>query len=282
PTRADVGLPLRPGHVAVRFLDRDEQRVVVEPGRLLAAEGLEALHDLGLLRRAAVRGLQPRQLEVDHGAVVDVACGEVSAPHVPRAQQSLLDQEVEAHQQRVAGEGGEALVGRVAVAGGPQRQHLPELLLRGGQEVEEAEGLRSQLAEAEAAGQRRGMQKDPAHALREGGTGGSVEGGVAVRRGGGARQGVLGGGGGGSSTARHSDTKATRLCEPSQNGLLADCPQRHSLISVRPASLKVVPSWSARTWLSRSTWGGAVLRTVMRVSAILRRLLADTIRRGRP
>jgi len=35
-----------------------------------------------------------------------------------------------------------------------------------------------------------------------------------------------------------------RLWLPSQNGLLADCPQRHSLIAVRPASPKAVPAGS--------------------------------------
>ena len=33
------------------------------------------------------------------------------------------------------------------------------------------------------------------------------------------------------------------LCDPSQNGLLAECPQRHKPIAVRPASPKRAPFW---------------------------------------
>ena len=71
-----------------------------------------------------------------------------------RSEQALVDQTVEADEQRIAGERGEALIRRVAVAGGPERQHLPELLAGRGEEVEELDRARPQIADAEAAGQR--------------------------------------------------------------------------------------------------------------------------------
>jgi hypothetical protein len=47
--------------------------------------------------------------------------------------------------------------------------------------------------------------------------------------------------GGGSSRALTGSEKPVRLWEPSQNGLLADCPHRHSEMTVRPASPKAAP-----------------------------------------
>src|SRR4029453_19515414 len=155
--------------------------------------------------------------------------------HVLLRQQSLLDEEVEADQERVARESGEALVGRVAVARGAERQHLPQPLLRPRHEVEQPHGLVAELADAVGAGQRRRMEEDPADA-----------------RGGGGGQGVLGGGGGGRSRAGHRESNPILLWVPSQNGLLADCPQRQSETTVGPGRPKVLPSWSVRTLFSPS------------------------------
>ena len=51
--------------------------------------------------------------------------------------------------------------------------------------------------------------------------------------------------GGGSSAASHVELKLVRACEPSQNGFLADCPQRQSETTVRPARPHAFPpsSW---------------------------------------
>src|SRR5580700_5711932 len=55
--------------------------------------------------------------------------------------------------------------------------------------------------------------------------------------------------GGGSSRATTGSLKPELLWEPSQNGLLAECPQRHSPMAVGPASPK---DWPAGSTISKS------------------------------
>src|ERR1035438_2771927 len=66
--------------------------------------------------------------------------------------------------------------------------------------------------------------------------------------------------GGGSSRAATSWVKPVRAWEPSQKGLLADCPQRQSEITVRPASPKAAPVGS-RISKSPSMRMGPLLKT---------------------
>lgn len=67
--------------------------------------------------------------------------------------------------------------------------------------------------------------------------------------------------GGGNSRAVTGSLKPVLACEPSQNGLLADCPQRHSEITVRPASPKAAPDGS-RISNSPSIRIGPLFKTV--------------------
>src|SRR5262249_41282028 len=62
---------------------------------------------------------------------------------------------------RVAGEGGETLVRRVAVAGRRQGQDLPPFLTGAGQGLDPGVGRRSQVADAVGAGQGGGVQQHP-------------------------------------------------------------------------------------------------------------------------
>lgn len=55
---------------------------------------------------------------------------------------------------------------------------------------------------------------------------------------------ALGAGGGGSARAGQDDSKPAARCEPSQNGLFFDAPQRHKPIAVRPARSNLFPSGS--------------------------------------
>ena len=50
--------------------------------------------------------------------------------------------------------------------------------------------------------------------------------------------------GGGSSRATQTSEKPSRLWLPSQNGLLAECPHRHSEMTLRPASPNIWPAGS--------------------------------------
>ena len=52
------------------------------------------------------------------------------------------------------------------------------------------------------------------------------------------------GAGGGRSRASTAFENPVRLWLPSQKGLLADCPHRHSEITVRPARPKALPAGS--------------------------------------
>lgn len=73
--------------------------------------------------------------------------------------------------------------------------------------------------------------------------------------------------GGGSSRATTVSLNPLALCEPSQNGLFADCPHRHSPITVRPASPNALP-WGSTISKSPSTRIDPLLPTVIFVAAM--------------
>ena len=66
--------------------------------------------------------------------------------------------------------------------------------------------------------------------------------------------------GGGRSRAATGSLNPVRACAPSQNGLLADCPQRQSEITLRPARPKAAPVGS-RISKSPSMRMGPLLKT---------------------
>ena len=113
-------------------LQGHEQGVVLQPVLLLLAEGGKVGAILG---EEAVTG------PVEHGVAGGV---EQTVVHLVRAvspveglkflwfQQSFLGQRVQVDKVGIAGEGGEGLVGGVAVAGGAYREELPAALAAGG------------------------------------------------------------------------------------------------------------------------------------------------------
>ena len=157
-------VPAAPRRPAVRALQGHEEAEVVEPGRLRVREGLEGLaaRRRRLLLECGEGLRQERLLELDHGPEVDLSRRELGPLlQVGSGQQALLAQAVEGDEQRVARERREALVGRVAVAGGAEGEDLPEGLAGLRQEVQEGGRLVPQLTDAVGAGQRRGVEEDP-------------------------------------------------------------------------------------------------------------------------
>ena len=115
-------------------------------------------------KRSSTRGQSARRWAIT-AREVDVPWRErrTGGADLGLGEQSVLDQPFEADQQRIAGKRGEALVRRVAVAGRSERQHLPEPLAGGGEQIDELEGARPEIADAEAARQRGRMEE---HAAR--------------------------------------------------------------------------------------------------------------------
>jgi hypothetical protein len=139
----------------VGTFERGEQREVGKPGNLAGTEGLEGLARLGPrvpLERGVGLG-EHGPLELDERAEVDLAPGKAfSRFQVVVVEQAVVAQAGEADQEGVSRKGGEALVGRVALARGPQRKHLPEALPRLHQEIEKRHRFSPQLADAVGTG----------------------------------------------------------------------------------------------------------------------------------
>ncbi len=167
-TRGDGRLPIRPGRLIVSGLDGHEEREIVQPTRVPAAEPIEAIAQGGGSRRLeAIEHARPERLAVcDDGGEIDVSVGKRRlAARLGGREPSLFDQRIEADEQRIARECGETLVRGIAVAGGTERQHLPEALAGRGEQIDELEGARAQIPDAEASGQGGRMQE---HAARTG------------------------------------------------------------------------------------------------------------------
>ena len=136
-----------------------------------AREGLEGL--AARRRRLLLEGgeglRQQGPLELDHRPEVHLPLREPGPLlQVGGGQQALLAQAVEGDEQGVARERREALVRRVAVAGGAEGEDLPEGLAGLRQEVEEGGRLGPELADAVGPGQRRGVEEDPGGSLTHG------------------------------------------------------------------------------------------------------------------
>jgi hypothetical protein len=158
-----VGGPFVPGAAAEVGLERGEERVVVEPRPLRIGELVELVAELG--RRPPCKPcrdlVEQARPWADHGAEVDMVVGKAGQ----RVEVAIIDEPrvaeiIERDHQRIARERGERLVGRVTVAGRPQRQHLPETLRHAGEAVEPAMRLGADLADAVPAGKRGRVKQD--------------------------------------------------------------------------------------------------------------------------
>ncbi len=145
-----------PGAEIVSLFQSHKQGQVIQPESLLVAKA-------GQGRSLARRGVGP---EVGEGPVQQVSLVADERPEIhPLVGESRyvlqvrlrevadLHQFFGADEHRVAGEGGERLVGRVGIAGGAQGEHLPVGLAGCRQEVYKPVGSMTQVADAEAAGE---------------------------------------------------------------------------------------------------------------------------------
>ena len=149
PAQTDVGIgPVDPrGHAEV-LLDGHIQCVVAEPAGILGAEGRNGV---GIALPAAfIRLAQHAEAALINAAVIDIA--RVAAPAAGRYlaffEKPVLNQQVEVDKIGVAGVDRKALVGAVAIAGRPQRKHLPEMLAGGMKKIGKFIGSFSQRTDA--------------------------------------------------------------------------------------------------------------------------------------
>ncbi len=125
-----VRAPFPPRDQLVNVLQRHEQRILIEPGSMALAKTGEGFAIASCRVTKCLECLaQQWQLPRDDGAEIHVAGGKLRFPiDIAGVQIAALHQTVDADQQRIPREGREALVGRIAVAGRPERQHLPDVL----------------------------------------------------------------------------------------------------------------------------------------------------------
>src|SRR5205085_12619640 len=160
-------LPLVPSCTVAHIFHRAKERVVVKPRGRLLTEGVKLAAQRWLARLFEVFEGAPEQFVFvfDDGAVLDALGRELRRfAYVLLTEQALFDQFVGTDEQSVTGEGREALIRRIAVAGRPQRQHLPERLPRPDEKIYEGVGFWAEVADAIATGQRCRVQQNTARA----------------------------------------------------------------------------------------------------------------------
>ena len=132
------------------------ERPVVEPGRaaLRAGEALKRDRELReLTGLEAQEGLPEETLLAGRrGRIVDAgALGDFPGGKRFRRQQAVGDQGLRRDEQRIAGEGRERVVGRIAHAGGAHRQNLPDGETGADHPVEHGVRRRAEVADGEPA-----------------------------------------------------------------------------------------------------------------------------------
>ena len=90
----------------------------------------------------------------DHGWEVDRPLVKAAgAADVRLGKQPLVDQQVEADQEGIAGKRGKTLVRRIAVTGRAERQYLPQPLPGPGEDLDELVRAAAEIADAKRAGE---------------------------------------------------------------------------------------------------------------------------------
>ncbi len=152
--------------LAVLLFEGHEEGIVVEPvaalAELVEIDAQGGGGGAGEVIESAVeeRGLGGNDLcEIDLGGRVLGVGVEVGG-----GEQAGVAEALGADEQGIAGEGGEELVGRVAIAGGAEGEDLPEGLRGGVEPVDPSVGGGAEVADAETAGEGSGVEEDAAGA----------------------------------------------------------------------------------------------------------------------
>ena len=147
-----LGRPLPPGFAVVVILEREEERVALQPGSLGASKKRKiAVGQAGEFPSlgSRVSAEQNRPLGHVKPAVIHVGARQLAQRgEIAVGQQAGRDQRLQVDQVGVARERGETLVGRITVAGGSQRAHLPIRYPGGLEKIEETIHLSIEHADA--------------------------------------------------------------------------------------------------------------------------------------
>src|SRR5579872_785705 len=124
-------IPMDPGSVVVDFLACHEECIVLQPFLVFLAKDIKGT----TVRLRSVRKESPRSLakeflfEGDHSIVGHMLGRKIrSTSQVRGRQKTFLTKSYQIYEQRISGKCREALIRRIAVSGGVQRQNLPDFL----------------------------------------------------------------------------------------------------------------------------------------------------------
>ena len=160
-----IFFPGVPGFAAVFFFQRHKQRVVRQPPVVLRPESGEPAVGVPVTAEGQPQNLQPLAANPAEIQVCRIIAP-VKGIKLLMVQQSFLRQKLQIDQKMVSGKGGKALVRRISVARGAQRQNLPVTLSRAFQKVNECIGILTHGADTMAAGQTADVHQNAAAAHR--------------------------------------------------------------------------------------------------------------------
>ena len=155
--------PLGPALHLMRGLEGHVEGVILQPALVGQREGVVIVREImgaavpagALFAPGRIGGAQNFIAAGVEGAVIHLqrVLAPIFRPELGGGEQTVRLQGVKVDEIRVARKGGAALVGAVAVAGGAQRQDLPDLLARSGEKINELFSFLSEAANSIRAGQ---------------------------------------------------------------------------------------------------------------------------------
>ncbi len=148
-------VPLRPRLHAEVPLERHEERIVGQPAGVFLLKGGDSLAIALIAAHLCL--LQQREAAFVDPAVVYIAgvAAPVAGVDLCTREELILHKQVQVDEVRVARERRKALIRRIAVARGTERQELPVFLPCGGKETGKLIGCLAQRADAVGRGERR-------------------------------------------------------------------------------------------------------------------------------